>query len=498
MTNKKWLAALLMLALVVGAALRLSQLDRKSLWADELFTLSMAGDHPLWPEPGMRWYERKQVMEIDDLDSFLTAKAAEQSPPLNDLLEKIAIQWLGMTEIAARLPAAIASCALLLWFAWFAWRHPEAPVRRVLTWTLILLALYPALQVYAQEGRAYSLGTSLLGMGGLLWMLRWRYGFARWRAPGWGEITLLTLACYTHYNAALMVALLLTPDAWAATRLRSGLAWRRLLILGAAFGVWLVLNAHAILFTAEGKAAWITNSQSEQVWRTLQDWSYILHGFWLILAMLVAISLAVARRSGRAARPIAWSNSATVWLTLLIVVFLSLASLVVSHAGMGHPRFYIFAVPWAAVASGMVFAQVQSRWGMALLLAVILTLSWPLLRDGRRAPKDDFRAIAHEAARLATPDTVFLYPTAPNRYMYRIYLERVLGRDPRGQMVAVSSAEEAPAVCAQLSTTRHVAVQGHLWARALTDAVYRQCGHRWPNREQKTFHNTYAEQWKQP
>lgn len=498
MKNKKWLAALLMLALVVGAALRLSQLDRKSLWADELFTLSMAGDHPLWPEPGMRWYERKQVMEIDDLDSFLTAKAAEQSPPLNDLLEKIAIQWLGMTEIAARLPAAIASCALLLWFAWFAWRHPEAPVRRVLTWTLILLALYPALQVYAQEGRAYSLGTSLLGMGGLLWMLRWRYGFAHWRAPGWGEITLLTLACYTHYNAALMVALLLTPDAWAATRLRSGVAWRRLLTLGAAFGVWLVLNAHAILFTAEGKAAWITNSQSERVWHTLQDWSYILHGFWLILAMLVAIGLSVARRSGRAASPIAWSDSAMVWLTLLIVVFLLLASVVVSHAGMGHPRFYIFAIPWVAVASGMVFAQVQSRWGMALLLAVILTLSWPLLRDGRRAPKDDFRAIAHEAARLAQPDTVFLFPTAPNRYMYRIYLERTLKRDPRAHMVAVSSAEDATAVCAQLSATRHVAVQGHLWGRALTDAVYGQCGHRWPKREQKSFHNTYAEQWEQP
>lgn len=495
MTNKKWLAACLLVVLVVGVALRWSQLERKSLWPDELFTLSMAGHHPLLPSDGMRWFERKQVNQIDDNDSFLTAKAAEQSPPLNDLLEKLTVRLFGMTELAARSPAALASCMLLLWYAWFAWREEDQPNRRVLTWTTLLLALYPALQIYAQEGRAYSVGVALIGMGGLLWMRRWRQGASAWCPPGSGELTLLTLACYSHYNAALMVVLMLTPDARMALRHRSIVAGRRLLVVCLVFMIWLFLNAHAILFTAEGGAAWFQMDEMDRLKATLWDWQTALFGPWILLVLGTGLVLLAVRRQTVPAGLALTPNQALVRLACLVLAYLVLASFVVSRAGMLHPRFYVFAIPFVAVMMALILARVTPSWGTAAMVIAVTALAWPALREARHSPKADFRGMSEMAVLRFDANTRFLFPTPRNRYMYRIYLERLLGTDPRPQMISLSSVADAPKACNALESTRHVAVVGFALERPLTDAVYAHCGARWPKRERQQFHDTYAEHW---
>lgn len=494
-SNRRRFAALLLLVLVLGSGLRWSQLDKKSLWSDELFTLSMAGHHPLVPTDGMRWFERKQVTAINDADSFLTAKAAEQSPPLNDLLEMATVHWLGMTELAARLPAAVASCALLLWFAWFAWRHPEQLVRRTLAWATLLLALHPSLQLYAQDGRAYSVGVSLIGMGGLLWMLRWRHGPDQWRPPGWGEIALLTLACYTHYNAAVMVAILLAPDAWAATRRSDRRAWWRLLTLAAAFSVWLGLNAHAIVFTAQGGVAWHNLSTGERLVGTALDWYSALNGYLLIVVLAVGIGQATSLRLAAGDARKSWYEHAYVSLAAMTVVYLLVAAWVVSRAGMGHPRFYIFATPLVVVAMAMVLAEVPTGWRTGFMLAVVVAVTWPAMREARHMPKEDFRAIASDAVKWIDAETPILFPNAANRNTYRIYLERFWKRDPRPQMVDVNAVSDAAAVCARIVTARKVAVQAHDSGKSVIDAVYAQCGANWPNRQRRQFHIAYSEQW---
>src|ERR1035437_6849264 len=292
----RWFGVWLGLLVAVGVGLRFHDLGQRSLWGDELGTLAIAQFYPLLPEAGQPLYRRIQVRQIGDGDTFLTAKAAEQSPPLNDLLEKATANWLGPTELAARLPAALAACALLFWFAGFAWLHPDPYVRRVLGWSLLLLVLYPALVMYAKEGRAYSVGVSLIGMAGLLWMLRWRDGWRSWSSPCWVEIGLFTLACYSHYIAALLVVLLLSADAVMATKRRSGQAWGRLLALGLVFLVWLVLNAHTILFTSEGGVAWAPASTWDHVLMTLNDSLAVMHPYWLGLAGLVLLGLILMRR----------------------------------------------------------------------------------------------------------------------------------------------------------------------------------------------------------
>ena len=109
----RWFGVWLGLLVALGVGLRFHDLDQRSLWGDELGTLAIAQFYPLLPEEGRPLYRRIQVMQTGDGDTFLTAKAAEQSPPLNDLLEKATVNWLGATEVAARLPAALAACVLL-------------------------------------------------------------------------------------------------------------------------------------------------------------------------------------------------------------------------------------------------------------------------------------------------------------------------------------------------------------------------------------------------
>src|SRR5450756_841151 len=87
----RWSGVLLGLLVAVGAGLRFHHLDQRSLWGDELGTLSIAQFYPLLPAAGQPLYRRIQVRQIGDGDTFLTAKAAEQSPPLNDLLEKATV-----------------------------------------------------------------------------------------------------------------------------------------------------------------------------------------------------------------------------------------------------------------------------------------------------------------------------------------------------------------------------------------------------------------------
>lgn len=494
----RWFGVLLSLLVTIGVGLRFHDLDQRSLWGDELGTLAIAQFYPLLPEEGQSLYRRIQVRQIGDGDTFLTAKAAEQSPPLNDLLEKATVNWLGSTEFAARLPAAVAACVLLLWFAGFAWLHPDPYVRRVLGWSLLLLVLYPALVLYAKEGRAYSLGVSLVGMAGLLWLLRWRNGWRAWQPPGWAEIGLFTLACYSHYMAALLVLLLLSADAVMATKLRSRQAWGRLLTLGLVFLVWLILNSHAILFTSQGGVAWHRLDAWEHIVTTLNDVLAVMHPYWLALVGLLLSGLFLLRSLPNR---MLWNASAGIRLGVLAgltLLFVVLAGMVTAKTGMAHPRFFIFVLPLVAIMMGLVLAQLRQRWLIAGAALLLVALARPSMRLTLSGSNDDFRAMTLAGVRGSDKDTLYLYQWLPNRDIYRVYLERFLGQDPRSRMIGISTYSEVAQVCEQIKGHTHVVALGHVYGKGEIDAVYAYCGVRWPQRNHEQFYNTFTEHWRAP
>jgi uncharacterized membrane protein len=487
---------LLVVLVIVGSAARFHDLGRKSLWADELFTLRMALYHPLVPSPGEPWHRATSIYELRDGDTFWTAKAAEQHPPLQDLAEKASVNLLGLSEFSARVPGALASCLLLAWFAWFAARAADPWQRAALTWALLLLAFSPALIAYAKDARPYSLGASLVGMGSLLWLLRWRDGWRRVPAPGWGEILLLLLACFTHYNAAALVAVLLALDFFLAIRNRDARTLVKLVVLAVAFSLWLSLTVHTILATTSGSVAWAHYSALQNVFLTFYGAVTIAHAPWFAL-FLIALWAVVARHFVRFPQlPLPTWVARLFFLGTLILVYLALAGYVVAKAGMGHVRFYIFAMPLLAVAGAIMLAQLQRHWATTAAAVLILATAWPTTYSKELAVLEDFRAMTEAGIRGADEQTLFLYPWGPNRDHYRIYLERMLKQDVRARMVGVSTKEDVARVCAQLASAKHVAVMGHDVGKAIINDVYGACGEKWPVREKLQFHNTFAEHWR--
>lgn len=495
---KVLVSGLMVSLLLWGSVLRLNNLDQKSLWSDELFTLGMAKYQLLFPKDGQPLYRQIQVHDVTDVDTFLTAKAAEQSPPLNDLLEKATLNLPINLELAARLPAALSSCLMLVWFAAFAWRHPDPQVRRVLKWALVILALHPSLVMYAREGRAYSLGVSLVGIAGLLWVLRWRNGWRAWQPPGWVEIALFALACYSHYNAALIVALLMCADAVVATKSRSGTAWIRLLTLGFAFSIWLALNAHAILFTAQGGVAWTPQSMAERTIQAPNDAITAVHLPWLVLSLVLGSCLLLYFwRQGR----LRWFGVTALrfWsLTGIALVYLVLSAMMVSKAGMGHPRYYVFIIPLTSIMMGLAFAELRQRWLAICGLALLVFLAEPTDRFMNSLGQNDFRSMAWTGSRGAAERTRFLFPLEANRNFYRLYLERFMEQDPIERMTGISYVGQIPQVCESLSSYNHVVVVSHGTGRGLIESVYAACGKRWPIRDQHEFFQTFTEHWRAP
>jgi hypothetical protein len=145
---------------------------------------------------------------------------------------------------------------------------------------------------------------------------------------------------------------------------------------------------------------------------------------------------------------------------------------------------------------GLVFAELRRHWlavGSALML---IALAQPSMRLIQSSNNDDFRAMTLAGVQGSDEDTLFLYQWVPNRDMYRIYLERFLGQDPRSRMIGVSTSQDAAQVCEQLKGHPHVVALGHVYGQAEIDAVYAHCGVQWPRRSREAFQKTFAEHWR--
>ena len=501
------LLLILSVAVVLGCFLRLDKLGKRSFWADELFTLSMAIHHPLWPSQEKPFFERKQIFTLSEGDTFLTAKAAEQSPPLNDLAEKISVSIFGVHEWSARLPAALSACLLVIWLAWISLRQQDPLLRRALAWMTWLTVLSPVLVYYAKDGRAYSMGASWVAMAAVLWGLRWYRGQSEWRPPSWGESLLWILACYSHYNAAIVAGLLLALDAVQAVRTRSFLAWSRLLTVGAALAVWLYFNFHTIVFTSKGGVAWQQSGAEPLAWKALHGLSFLAEPRWLALGSMVLMLTLISSR-WRSSAPAAMMRLASTpstarlqvwpawaWLCSLALIYALMAAWVVTKAGMSHPRYYIFGLPLVLMALSLVLAGIQKRiWQVPAALALLLA-SVPSHEYYRKHPIEDFRGITRIALERVKEDSAILYPWEPNLRMYRIYMELMAGPGITSRMIGISEPGQVPAVCAQLRQHPHVAVVAHDSGRKLIDEVYHYCQQDWPRREHFQLQNTYAEHW---
>ncbi len=194
-TNRRWharaAAAALLAALVLGTALRLWGLDRRSLWFDEAFSWRMAS---------FAWGE------------LLARAAADNNPPLYYLFLKAWQRLFGESLLALRLPSALFGVAAILGAALWAreiaaWqcRHAEGAgsetvAGMVAAW---LIGTSPLHARWSWDTRMYSLAGALAAFSG--WSLARLLGNGTWRH--WCAFAACgTALCYTHSTGVLFVA----------------------------------------------------------------------------------------------------------------------------------------------------------------------------------------------------------------------------------------------------------------------------------------------------
>ena len=152
-------------------------------------------------------------------------------------------------------------------------------------------------------------------------------------------------------------------------------------------------------FTSSGKVAWAQKSAGDYVLLTLQDAPQALHAYWLLFTAIVLLGLLLVR--WRTRQPLWPISNAKILIALcgLTLLYIAGAGLFAAKAGMFNPRYYIFILPFVAVAMGTVFAQLHQRWSIAGAAVVIVALAVPAIHTLQSRQNQDFRAMTLFAVR---------------------------------------------------------------------------------------------------
>lgn len=469
--------------LCAGLGLRFWHLSGPSLWEDELFSVGVVLNNPLLPPAGGDWFRSASFHQLQAGDTFWTIKGADQSPPLFELVAKLFVAVFGDSEWALRLPSALAAAAALGLLAWLAWRRRGQPDGMVCVTMLALMACCGLLVFYAQEARAYSLGTALTTALTLFFLQRLRQGWQQASLPGWGEVTLAILAALTHYSALILAAVLLAGCGWQAARRHDWRALARMALIPLCALAWIVLAHRGYQMARKGHIGWIAERGYPQalalVAENLADKAL---GWPLALILLLALALglaAVAKKDAAASpAPAAPLPASMLWALLgAVAVYGLLSGYVVYKSRIEHPRHLTFVLPLVFAAAGVAVARVRaySRAGAWLLLALMVAASWPGLKAWQMEQRSDFRSVAQYAlARLQDGDLVLMGPMATAQEL-AYYVGPRTGRHMR--LDALRDADSACQAIEQAMTqTGRVGIVSPGAHEPLMNAIEQQCG----------------------
>lgn len=499
------LASLLVALLILGAGLRFHDLGTKGLWSDELFTASMVSYHPLRPADTGEWFRRTDLFSITDRDTFWTAKAADNNPPLFELIGKASTTLFGHSEFALRLPSTLASTLLLVWFAWQFWRHRGRREGAVYAWALVIAVSSPALVEYAQEARAYSVGVLFSAIVSTGLYERARRGFELDRGPGPAELGVFILACYTHFTLLVLSGILLSVYAWVCLRAKDYRGIARLAIVPLAFMPWVILSAHTVLFTTGGAYGWADQARlwvfglgfdpAAALGLALISLADLIGP--LAVGVLAAALFFQVTASVQSTKKRSDSLSPAAWLLMACgLLFLLLVALLLARSGTFNKRHFLGVLPLFILATADVLAMhVRSRWQAAAVGAALLLLPVPKVLAGYSAGKESYREAARWVLARTPPSSPILTSWEPNRNYYRFYLEMYGGTAAGRRAFSVSRPDEFAAVCEHVSGHKAIGVIAHIHHEQLIPDVIRRCDTGFRLVDEQVGMNVRAQRW---
>jgi len=429
---------LLVLLVVVGAALRFYGLDLQSLWVDELAT----------------W----RLCNRDTLGAVIDAVRADRAPPGYQILVFQVIRYVGDSEVALRLPSAVAG---LLAIPMIHLLGARLYSRREGIVASVLMAFSITPIHYSQEARVYSLLVLLVIVSFYFWVALMRALEAGDR-PSWGVqlgyVASAVATEYLHHFGLLIVALqgvgLVSLFAVRPRALARVAALGALVVL--AYVPWLPELAR---MGGRTDPFWVEDPSFDSIRKTWRFFFRRPGALKRLAAILCGVYLARAlwdawRGPRPTARSIVTSPSCVVllWLVLPFLFAFTWSKLSIPIL---HWRYLIVSLPAAylLLARALVHTVPHAKARAALVAALAVMLLYGLIGSGRyyaEGRKEQFR---EAAALVAEHDAEYPGARILAHGGYEYYLRRfraldrlepVSGRGDEVERVGVLLGRERP------------------------------------------------------
>jgi uncharacterized membrane protein len=383
---------------VLGAVLRLLYLGQKSLWLDEIVSVSIARlDAAGFRNIVLSW-------------------------ELNEGLYYTLLRgWMhfGQGEFFVRLLSVAPAVASIAFVYLLGRRLFSESVGLI---GALLLAVNAFDVRYAQEARGYSLFAFFAVLACWFFLRCVDEPQRKWN---WAGLTLaLALGMYAHFFIGFML-----PVFWLAAFMLPNrtVAWRQFLISSA---VLACLALPALLFVAtknRGQVGWVQPT----TWRDLYNLAILLSGRGgLVLLLLCAAGLVLELvrvfrvRASEGERAI-WGD-ALVWMWLVLPVAATVA--ISALKPMFVTRYLLFCLPPFVLLVAAGISLVRPKWLLAAMVVVVAALSLRgvagYYRTGFDPPEQDWRGAMHYLLSRAQPGDAVLFYHPLARLSYEYYRPR--------------------------------------------------------------------------
>jgi uncharacterized membrane protein len=467
--SRKYLT-LIAVVILLGVCLRFHTVASIGLWSDELFTVAAALD----VGSGHSWfsYTSKVIPELTMDDSFLTWKAADNTPPLFEFLLIIWSKLFGSSDFALRsLPAVLGSLAPLAFY--FGLRKPLG------NWSALLGAacfcVAPAAVTYSQEVRAYILTMLLSTVAVTLLVKRVLAENSASHAEKaalpsfWLDVVVYILLAYSHYTGLFTYGLLSAVYFFLVIIPKKRYShFFKLLLIPVAIAPWFALSWKAFRFTSKGGLAWTTYQSSDvlgMMFPKTLDFFLTGAGPLLLVIWLLAFICALCGRdeggrwflSSTSIKQSLSEKKSLLAMLLIVVIALQFGYSVYNafHAGMWHPRYFAASLPVLLVSFVLLFSAMGP--GKVVAAAVTMTLFcfslFGLTQYYTQHPQsgEQYHEAAAYVSQISETNQVVLLGWRANAAFYNHYLKQYppAGGQPY-RLQTVSSPQDTADFCASI------------------------------------------------
>jgi len=355
--RKYLLLAALTAIFAVGAAARAAA---RPFWYDEIITLVSARQ----PDLATAWK---------------AALVTDANPPLPHIATHLAVRWLGVTEVTARLPAMLGFWVFCLCLFVFVARRKGV----LIGLSALLLPIVTDALTYAADARAYGLELGFCGMVLVAWQSA---AEGRRRVAALVVLALSIGAMLMCHYYAILVYFPLAVAELVRARSRRALDWGVAAAMAAGIAP-LVWRLQQVMGTVQ---AFSHGWSSAYLRQGIEFWETALNSGAAWLAMLLVL-VAFARR-GKIADPGGevpaheWTAAA---LFLVVPLAAVLAAITVTHAFT--PRYAIIGIAGFCLLVPLLAAEYAgARSTLAALLAAVLVWATVIRMADRPAPRNPF------------------------------------------------------------------------------------------------------------